>query len=119
VNRDPIGYEGGTLNLYEYAEGGPINFTDHLGLEVDTINQTIWQSILKGKWKNAADLIDDWLKCQFDPNKIRQLKALKHALKEIRAMGKWRKQMKKLSLKKKREQLKQMKKTLEKHFKVR
>jgi RHS repeat-associated protein len=33
IARDPIGYEAGSLSLYQYVEGSPIGFTDPLGLE--------------------------------------------------------------------------------------
>jgi len=33
VNRDPIGYAGGSMNLYEYVRGNPIGFVDPFGNE--------------------------------------------------------------------------------------
>jgi RHS repeat-associated protein len=32
ISEDPIGFEGGTVNLYEYVQNTPINLTDPLGL---------------------------------------------------------------------------------------
>jgi RHS repeat-associated protein len=33
VNRDPIGYEGSQWNLYEYANGMPVDLVDFLGMQ--------------------------------------------------------------------------------------
>jgi RHS repeat-associated protein len=32
INKDPIGFEGGDVNLYAYASNSPINWVDALGL---------------------------------------------------------------------------------------
>ena len=37
LSQDPIGFGGGTTNLYQYALSNPINYTDSIGLDV-TIN---------------------------------------------------------------------------------
>jgi RHS repeat-associated protein len=34
MSRDPIGYGGGTSNLYEYTSTDPLNYTDPLGLRI-------------------------------------------------------------------------------------
>jgi RHS repeat-associated protein len=36
LSRDPIGYEGGSLNLYEYVDSGPINYDDPFGFQTYT-----------------------------------------------------------------------------------
>jgi RHS repeat-associated protein len=41
LSRDPFGYAGGTLNLYEYVQGQPVNSFDPMGLADESIDSTI------------------------------------------------------------------------------
>jgi hypothetical protein len=52
TQQDPIGIAGG-LNLYGYANGDPINFSDPFGLEPDTID-----AAMREKLGNACDVAD-------------------------------------------------------------
>jgi RHS repeat-associated protein len=41
TSKDPIGFKGGTTNLYEYAFNDPINRTDRTGLDATTADQSV------------------------------------------------------------------------------
>jgi RHS repeat-associated protein len=41
VSRDPIGYDGGSWNLYEYVGGGPLKRVDSLGLQLEELLRTL------------------------------------------------------------------------------
>jgi RHS repeat-associated protein len=48
VSRDPIGYDGGSLNLYEYLTGSPLRGVDPLGLQGTTPNGPFGEPLPKG-----------------------------------------------------------------------
>ena len=64
ISEDPIGFAGGDVNLYAYVGSSPVNYTDPLGLYVDTaldigsIGYDI-QGILSGRKGAWGDLILD------------------------------------------------------------
>lgn len=47
LNRDPIGFQGG-LNLFEYAQNSPINFSDSTGLQISTSSSSYDARDLEG-----------------------------------------------------------------------
>ena len=51
MSRDPIGYEGGTLNLYEYVRSSSIQHLDPLG----------------NAWWDWVPIISTAMECAFDP----------------------------------------------------
>ncbi len=64
INRDPILYWGGSINLFEYAFGNPGQYIDPLGLYG-----------LRDYWRDATDglkeLRDTWKEIGDDPSKYR------------------------------------------------
>jgi len=62
VNRDPIGYDGGTLNLYEYVNGMPLVGLDPYGLQLqipDCCTVEKIKSDAAGYKKCFQDALDD------------------------------------------------------------
>ena len=55
---DPIGFEAGDTNLYRYVGNGPVNGVDPKGLYVDSVTQTFWQLIAKGRINEAIALLE-------------------------------------------------------------
>ena len=47
TSRDPLGFAGGSLNLYEYSQGDPINRLDPVGLNVETVNCGYFQRFVE------------------------------------------------------------------------
>jgi RHS repeat-associated protein len=46
ISEDPLGFEGGSLNLYVYAANNPIMFMDPLGLCAESSNYTFWDGVI-------------------------------------------------------------------------
>jgi RHS repeat-associated protein len=72
VNRDPIGYEGGSWNLYEYGPSNPLLFVDPYGLQPGKPGHPgradpEWQDCMKKAARDAANCIrsvpEDFIKC--------------------------------------------------------
>jgi len=55
ISEDPIGFEGGDVNLYNYASNNPLLLIDPLGL---CSTESSWHGFLKGTvyWSNVAGL---------------------------------------------------------------
>ena len=129
-NKDPLGDEGFDVlrraaesrrvldpNLYVFLNNNPLNVVDPFGLiglptDIDSISQAIWQAIREGLWDEALDLIDQEADLLGD-----NAEKLRRALKQMRGLDKWRKQMCNWSRKQVQQQLKTLKKTLEDHLK--
>jgi RHS repeat-associated protein len=129
-NRDPLGEPGFEVlrraaetrrtldpNLYAFLKNDPLNTVDPFGLiglptDIDSISQSIWQAIRQGLWDEALDLIDQEADLLGD-----NAEKLRRALKQMRGLDKWRKQMCNWSRKQVQQQLKTLKKTLEDHLK--
>jgi RHS repeat-associated protein len=61
ISKDPIGFEGGDVNLFAYTQNNPINFTDPLGWEksISKLNPVLsypsYPSIVQPKWKLVSE----------------------------------------------------------------
>ena len=116
LSRDPIGEKGG-VNLYGFVENDPLNNVDYIGLlglptDPDSLSQAIWQAIRRGLWDQALDLIDQEADLLGDD----LAKKLRSALKQMKGLGKWRKQMDRWSRSQCQNVLKNLKKTLKQHL---
>jgi len=53
IAKDPIGFKGGDINLYEYTKNNPINLTDSFGLQ--------WQPGQPGNWPSPYPALPPYL----------------------------------------------------------
>ena len=61
VTKDPIGFDGGDVNLYNYVGGSPINHTDPYGLFQFVNPYTYWRDFFRGSsdlYRNFKDMRD-------------------------------------------------------------
>jgi len=57
TNRDPIGYAGGSQNLYEYVNGNPVFLQDPMGLSSDDQQLAYCESLQSSMQEDAATVI--------------------------------------------------------------
>ncbi|MBE7456516.1 MAG: RHS repeat-associated core domain-containing protein [Planctomycetia bacterium] len=115
IQRDPLGYVD-SASLYQYVGGHVTTGKDPLGLTYyagDSVSRSILQMILQGRLKDAETAL--WAAREF--LSAAQFARLSQILRAAQAVEKWRKQMQRWNLKERLEQLKKLKKTLEKHIK--
>jgi len=80
----------------------------------DSVSRTIWETIRRGDWKAALDRVEEAK--DFFPSQ-RALDAFRGAVKRMEGLDKWRKQFSKAPMRRIRQELKSLEKTLEDHLK--
>jgi RHS repeat-associated protein len=58
ATEDPLGFRGGDVNFYGYAQGDPISLVDPLGLMTDSVTEAIKQAAARGNVQELEALLD-------------------------------------------------------------
>ncbi len=69
ISEDPIGFAGGTVNLYEYVAGNPVNWIDPSGLRVNVLGSPEENAVLYSWLDTLGDCCDSEVK-----NRLRTLR---------------------------------------------
>jgi RHS repeat-associated protein len=88
VSEDPIGFDGGDINLYAYVSNDPVDFIDSLGLaKGGKQNIGVGDLTKKSSLNEVNDAIKKAIEKGMSPKHIKKLKGLKKVIKRGGGLG--------------------------------